>query len=165
VHHFRIDSRRAARAAAVALLAFAGACESPAAAGPLQTRLFKVAQVDDQLLPAHHECPAPVEGMLTGTHFVEGELTLYPEHVFSWRYTYQQYVSHDGIDEAWIEPVLVTGSYTLRGDSLHLTAGDVVREGRISGDIVELSETIPCRYPAGGDVTHEAEVFLTEDTD
>lgn len=164
VHRFATVGRGAALAAALVLPVALAACESPATVPSPQPRVFRVAEADDQRLPAHHACPAPNEGMITGTHFIEGELTLYPESLFTWRYTIEQYVTRNGEEQVWVEPFAVTGSYVLRGDSLDLLTGDdVARTGRVRGDVVELAEVIPCRFLLGADALHETELYLTEE--
>lgn len=138
--------------AALALIPALWACESQLSGptGP-SARLFRVTQADDQLLPAHQECPAPVNGMVTGAHFVEGELILYPERTFTWRYTIQQYAAMEGIEQAWVEPITIHGTYVVRGHTLDLvTDADVSRKGRMDGDLIELAESVPCHFPVDG---------------
>lgn len=147
---------------ALCLLAL-GACADQPTAVEIRTRVFRVTQADGQLLPAHHLCAAPMEGMVTGARFIEGELTLYPEQAFTWRYTVQQYASAGGSQESWLEPVHVHGTYALEGDALELTtASQTPRTGRISGDAVELFEPLPCPYEVEGVAPHVAELDLSE---
>ena len=157
-----ISGRRAALLAALALVPALWACESqisdPSVPRP---RVYRVAMADGQLLPAHRECPAPVEGMITGTHFVEGELILYPERTFTWRYTIQQYAALQGMQQAWVEPVTVQGTYIVRGDSLHLMEGAIAsRKGQMVGERLALGETVPCHYPVEGQEQHVAQLEL-----
>lgn len=150
--------------AALAVLPGLWACDRQIAAPSAgATRIFRVAEADGQLLPAHHPCPAPEEGVVAGADFVEGELVLYPQRTFTWRYTIRQYAAAEGTQEDWLEPVLVQGTYTIHDDSLALSAPAAPpRAGRIDGDVVELSETVPCRFAVAGDTPHRAALHLTE---
>ena len=155
---------RVVRMAALVFIPVVSACE-PQLAEPsvAHARLFRVTHVDDQILPAHQECPAPVNGMVTGTHFVEGELILYPERTFTWRYTIQQYAIMEGIQQAWVEPVTLEGTYVVRGDTLDLLTGAVVsRTGRIDGAVIELAEAVPCHFPVDGHTPERVRLALTE---
>ena len=155
---------RVARTAALVLIPVLWACESRLAEPVVaHTRLFRVTQVDDQLLPAHQECPAPVNGMVTGAHFVEGELILYPERTFTWRYTIQQYAAMEGVQQAWVEPVTLQGTYDVRGDTLDLITGAAVRRtGRLDGSAIELTESVPCHFPVDGYTPESVLLALTE---
>ena len=143
---------RVAGMAALALIPALWACDSRVAEPTTgSARLFRVTQADDQLLPAHQECPAPVAGMVTGAHFVEGELILYPERTFTWRYTIQQYAAMEGIEQAWVEPIALQGTYDLHGSTLDLlTDGTVSRTARMQGDAIRLAESVPCHFPVDG---------------
>lgn len=164
VNRFTSRGPTATPVVALALALAAGGCESPAAAVAPQARVFTVAEADQQRLPAHHDCPAPADGMSSGTLFLEGELTLYPESAFSWRYTIQQYVTREGSQQEWLEPFHVTGTYAQRGDALELISGEgVIRTGRITGDVVELAESVPCRLRVEGAVLHQTTLYLTEE--
>ena len=156
--------RRPAILAALALVLPVGACDTqPVAPATAETRLFRVTQADDQLLPSHRACPAPVDGMVTGTHFVEGELILYPERTFTWRYTIQQYASMQGMQQAWVEPATVQGTYEVDGDALTLFTGATAeRTGRIHGDVIGLSESVPCHFVVDGYTHHSVELDLRQ---
>ncbi|HUG40184.1 MAG TPA: hypothetical protein VMM12_06860 [Longimicrobiales bacterium] len=152
------------RLAALVLLPALWACDSQVAEpAPLRTRIFLVASADGQPLPAQHDCPAPQEGMVAGARFVEGELVLYPQQNYTWRYTIQQYMTVGGSEQVWEEPVTIQGTYALRGDSLDLVLpDDGTRTGRISGDVVELSEYVPCPFGEVDGTPHSAALQLAE---
>ena len=154
---------RAAGMAALVLIPALWACESQLSepAGP-PARLFRVTQADDQILPAHQECPAPVEGMVTGAHFVEGELILYPERTFTWRYTIEQYAAMEGIEQAWVEPITIQGTYEVRGHTLEMVTDGISRKGRLDGDAIELAESVPCHFPVDGYTPERVVLALTE---
>lgn len=155
---------RGLRLAALPLIPLLWACDGRVAdPEPLRTRIFLVARADGQTLPAQRSCPAPQEGMDAGARFVEGELVLYPQQTYTWRYTIEQYMTAQENEQVWTQPVTVQGTYALRGDSLDLaTAAGDTRKGRIIGDIVELSEAVPCRFAEEGETPHQAALHLTE---
>lgn len=155
--------RAPAAIVAFCLLALASACGEQATAPEIRTRIFRVTSADGQALPAHHVCPAPAQGVATGSHFVEGELALYPGGSFTWRYTLRQYVATDGGEEAWVEPTLVRGSYTVQAAALALTPDQgASRSGRLTGARLELAEPIRCPYAATAQDFHLAELHLAE---
>ncbi len=161
-----MSGRGPAPLAALALLLAFAACEKAGVAPSAQARVFRVAEADQQSLPAHQSCPAPSAGMTTGTYFVEGELTLYPETAFSWRYTIEQYVLRDGDEQVWVQSFDVTGTYALRGDAIDLmTPGAATRTGRLAGDVVELREAVPCRFPVGEDAVQETALYRVRSDD
>lgn len=155
--------RRAAIAAALLPILWACGSGDPAAVVVPTPRVFTVMQADGQGLPAHRPCPAPVEGMITGTAFVEGELILYPERTFTWRYTIEQYATAGETEEAWVEPILVRGTYLLHGDSLRLAPeAGAAREALVVEEILELTEALPCHFDVEGHVPHQARLRLQE---
>lgn len=164
MHRIDIQPLRRGPLAALVFLLAVGACDTPATPPSVQARVFRVAEADNQTLPAHQSCPATADGMTTGTYFVEGELTLYPETAFSWRFTIEQYVIRNGDEQVWVQPFDVTGTYAVRGDSIDLMTPDgPTRAGRLVGGAVELSEVVPCRFPVGEDAVHETALYLTEE--
>jgi hypothetical protein len=162
VHRHPEAGTRPAAFVALCLLALSACADVPTAID-IRTRVFRVTQADGQVLPAHHPCAAPMAGMVTGARFLEGELTLYPQRAFTWRYSVQQYAFAGENQEAWTVPVHVQGTYALLGDALELTTSSgTVRGGRVSGDAVELVEALPCPYSAEGESPHLAQLDLSE---
>lgn len=146
-----------------ALLVLAACGDSDPVAPPPETRVYAVVLADEQALPAQRECPAPEPGTVTGTRFLEGDLTLFPEGTFRWRYTIEHYEGSQRGEQAWVARVSVVGAYVIRGQNLELhdSRDDAdPRMGRIEAGSVEITEALPC-HSAAGESSHHADLYLT----
>lgn len=155
--------RRITRTALPVLVLVACGDSAPLSPEP-ETRVYAVVMADEQTLPATHECPAPEPDMVTGTRFVEGDLTLFAEGAFRWRYTIEHYVTSAGEEQTAVERVSLVGSYSVSGDRLQLEPsrpGLATRTGRILPGGVELTEAMSCHFPASGEAVHQTDLYLT----
>ncbi|HSH46139.1 MAG TPA: hypothetical protein VK966_09800 [Longimicrobiales bacterium] len=140
-----------------------GACgDSTSLAPETGTRIYAVVLADQEALPATRECSVGDE-VVAGTRFLEGELTLFPEGAFHWRYDVEFYTETPGSTHSERETVSVTGTFAVRGDTLELRSGAAdapTRTGVLQADGVVLTEPLPCPQASGS--VHEADLYLTE---